>query len=309
MKIPFLFLSILFLSTAFLKPEFSTPSINSTSTFLPLSNDTLYYLFSGHTYYWGGGHDRVDFRLEGLDHAIYNRIWLGGDICSESLLEPHIILYLDSLFNLQSPGNHFALGNHDHRNGNLEWLEDLTGRPTYYSHSQDGITTLVLNTNLNPSNCEDLDRQYRLIKNVCDTIQSSSHLILLHHHHIWKDVPGIPPGNQVANGGLNYWNANCQEVGNYFSNSIYPLLIEVENRGVEVICVMGDAGWRKGSSDQSTEGIDFITSGINNTFYLPDTTAFQNAEKDKLLIFKHIPQEGKLEWTFQELDSLYAAHN
>ncbi|HFA51317.1 MAG TPA: hypothetical protein ENJ95_20070 [Bacteroidetes bacterium] len=282
------------------------PQPSPSSGFM-VSGDTLRYFFAGHTYFWGH-HKRVDFRLEALDYSIYDRVWLGGDVTSEALSERSIIEYLDSLFDLSDPGNHWTLGNHCHRNGNLEWYEEVTGRRPYHAHYQDGITTVVMNTNLNPSNCEDLDRQFHMVANVCDSIQASSHLILLMHHHIWKDVPGLPPPSFFGNGGLEHWNTNCYDADNYFSNTIYPKLLEVKARGIEVLCIMGDAGWNKGGAALSDDGINFLSSGINNTFFLPDTVAFQNAPKDKVLIFEHIPDERLLRWEYQDLDSLYEAH-
>ena len=34
------------------------------------------------------------------------------------------LIYLDNIFNLSSPQTHWSLGNHDIRNGNLDWIEE-----------------------------------------------------------------------------------------------------------------------------------------------------------------------------------------
>jgi len=95
---------------------------------------TKQYLFTGHTYDWLSYGSRVDNRLIELDKSVFDRIWLGGDICSEAMLNYSTILHIDSLFEIGKPGNHYALGNHDTRNGNVDWYRELTGRETYYSY-------------------------------------------------------------------------------------------------------------------------------------------------------------------------------
>ena len=93
------------------------------------SQDTLTYVFMGHTYQWGAGGGRVDERIENMDLAQFDRIWLGGDICSEASLDYSTLKYIDSLFDLGKPGNNWTLGYHDARNGNEEWVAEFTERP------------------------------------------------------------------------------------------------------------------------------------------------------------------------------------
>ena len=56
--------------------------------------------------------------------------------------------YLDSLYNLSKASNHWTLGNHDSRNGNLEWYSEFTKRPTYYTHTTEGLTIIVMDGNI-----------------------------------------------------------------------------------------------------------------------------------------------------------------
>ena len=91
------------------------------------AQEIKHYMFTGHTYQWYTDGSKVDPRLVELDKSVYNRIWLGGDICSEAMLKRSTLEYIDSLFRIHEPWNHYALGNHDTRNGNLEWYREITG--------------------------------------------------------------------------------------------------------------------------------------------------------------------------------------
>ncbi|MFT4665335.1 MAG: hypothetical protein ACI8YQ_001804 [Polaribacter sp.] len=266
--------------------------------------DTLNYLFLGHTYQWKSAVQKVDFRLEAIDKSPYDQFWLGGDNCSETAQSYTTLQYLDSIFHLANPKNHWTLGNHDHRNGNMEWIEEFTQRNDYYTSHQDGITVMVLNTNLNPSDCENLNKQYQMISNVCDTIQESSHLIILNHHFIWSKLPEISPQEIGSHGVIEYYAMNCDSTNALFHNTMYPKLISVQERGVQVINIMGDAGWGDPTAKQTSEGIWFMASGINATVYDDNPVAFE-ASADEILVIRHIPKQKKLWWEYLSLDELY----
>jgi hypothetical protein len=253
--------------------------------------DTLHYLFMGHIYEYNTAGDKVDHRVEQMDKTGYDGIWLGGDVCSEALLKYSTVRYIDSLFDLGDPMTFWTLGNHDVRNGNFEWLKEFTGRETYYAHYQNGITIIIMNTNLIPTNCEDMDNQFQIITNVCDTITHSSHLFLIMHHGIWRGVPNLPNPATYAQSDLIYWNSNCDSVNSTFVNSIYPMLLDVKNRGIEVICILGDMGSQHFNMD-SEDGVHFMGCGLHNS------------SVDEVLIFEHIVPNRTITWGFYNLDSL-----
>jgi len=273
-------------------------------------NDTLFYIFMGHTYqYHDNPGNKVDFRAEGLDYTRFDGVWLGGDVCSEASLHHSTLQYIDSIFDLSQPTTHWALGNHDARNLNWEWIMALTGRETFYAQYNNGITVIVMNSNLVPADCESLDKQYRIIESVCDTIEHSSHLVVLVHHGMWNNVPGLPPPSTYAQSSLKYWNANCYfRENNSFVGAVYPLFVEVKNRGIDVICVLGDMGSNgKKFEMQSDDSIQFLGCGLYNTIY-QDSLEFANAPKDQVLIFEHIPSENTLNFNFHSIDSIYQVH-
>jgi hypothetical protein len=263
------------------------------------SQDTLHYIFLGHIKKPIAGIYIVDERIEGLDYNVYDRIWLGGDITGESSLNFETLEYLDNLFDLSNPSNHWAFGNHDLRNFNDEWLLQITGRKTYYTYYENGITTIVLNLAIGPDDCEKLDEQFRMIENVVDTIEESSHLILISHHNVWRNVPGLPPPGGYSHSNQITWIANCYDQDASFVDAVYPLLLQIKEKNITVINILGDAGSSdKGISMVSNDGIYFIASGIN-----PLTQ--EDRGPDKVLIFDHIPETSELNWRFHKLDSLY----
>lgn len=262
------------------------------------SSDTLKYIFLGHIKKKQNGLDKVDPRVEAIDFTNYDRIWLGGDVTDESNLYYSNLLYIDSLFDVSNPSNHWAFGNHDLRNYNDEWLREITGKKTYYTHYENGITSMVLNLAITPSDCEKLDDQFRMIQTVCDSIQESTHLIILSHHCVWNDVPGLPEPSLYANSNLKAWIANCYDKPAGFVNVIYPLLKSVKEKGITVINILGDCGvFNKGTEMTSDDDVIFISSGISSN-------SQDEYGPDKLLILKHVPSEGFLGLEFHELDSL-----
>lgn len=273
------------------------------------ADDTLRYIFLGHTYRYNnpGPWYRVDPRVEDLDFTKYSRIWLGGDISSEATIDWGTMVYLDSVFDLSSPTTQYSLGNHDIRNGNIQYYRKLTGKRSYNVYSNDGIVSICMNSQLNPSQCEDLDRQFQMIKNVCDTIQESSHLFIIMHNCLFYGVPNIPPAGTFSHSDYANWNANCSSSTQTFSTAIYPMLEAVKAKGIVVNVIMGDTGTSvKQFYQAATDSINFFASGIGNSKYL-DSTILAGQPKDKVLVFEHVTATQEVNWEFQDLDSLFNA--
>jgi len=265
------------------------------------------YMFIGHTYM---GESIIDSRLVELDKSVYDNIWLGGDICSETLMLQSNLDYLQTHLRIADPHNYFSFGNHDRRNGNLEWFIQFTGKNNYYADYNNGITTIVLDTNLDPSDCENLDKQCDIIFDVCDSISTSSHLILLFHWGLWSGVPGVPEPNTFSHSNLPYWNSNCDSTNNNFTQVIYPKLVEVQNRGIQVICIMGDMGASYKKIDfRSTDNIAFLGCGLYNIKYRFEEDQWWAYEKDVILELDHNIDERTLLWNYRDLDSLLFVQN
>lgn len=271
-------------------------------------DDTLRYLFLGHTYDWQSGNHRVDPRVQAIHFSNYARTWLGGDISSEAMLKRSIISHIDSVFDLSAPTTQYALGNHDIRNGNMQYYWETTGRKSYNMHSDNGVVSICLNSQLNPSLCEDLNDQFDLIKNVCDTIQSSKHLFLFMHSGIFGNVPNLPAPINYSHTNFSNWNANCSGPSATFASAIYPLLEQVKARGIIVYCIMGDTGAvYKQFHAEPTDSIHFFANGINNSKFVNDPVVLAQQPKDRVLVFEHVLPTDEITWKFKDLDSLLLA--
>lgn len=264
------------------------------STMVVAQEPVVKYIFIGHCYQPYTAGDKVDYRLEEFDFSGFEGIWLGGDVCSEAMLNYTTVQYIDTLFNLGNPETHWSLGNHDARNGNWEWYEQFAGRKTYYAYSSHGITRIVMNTNIVPTDCEDLNAEYVIISNVCDTVSNVTDLVLLMHHDLWHDVPGLPPPATYAQSDLVYWNANCDSVNTRFVDVIYPKLIAVKQRGINVTCILGDMGatWKKFDMF-SDDSIRFMGCGL-----------YHNSPDDNVLFIEKETENAPLRFAFHNLDSL-----
>lgn len=251
------------------------------------------YLFVGHCY----DDFTYDHRLAEINIKNYDGIFMGGDILSEAPLKREFLDNLDSLVDLSDPMTMWTLGNHDSRSGNWDWISDFTLRKTYFAHYADKSTFIVLNTNIVPYDCETLEEQFYIIKSVCDSIEQSDNLFLFMHHNIWENVPGLPPGWSIGHHNCKYWLANCDSVSSHFYNTVYPLLVDVKERDINVYCVFGDLGapGKEQFDETSTDGIHFLGSGL-----------FHYSPEDAVLIFNN--NNGNIDYGFHNLDSLVIAN-
>jgi hypothetical protein len=262
------------------------------------------YIFLGHTYAWDR-HAKVDLRIETINPSSFDRVWLGGDIGSEAFLNISSVQYLDDVFELAKPTTQYALGNHDIRNGNMAWYRDYTKKETYNYYSADGVVSVCLNSQLNSSLCEELENQWMMLANIIDTISISKHLFIFHHAGIYSGVPGIPPTSSFGHTNWKYWNINCDSSEATFSKIVYPRLVELKNRGIEVYCIMGDLGDNKKKfHGLSLDSVHFFGSGINNSKYNNDPVELEKQPKDLVLIFDHNINTQEISWKFHDLDSL-----
>jgi hypothetical protein len=272
-------------------------TMHTTSPFDP----TGYYIFLGHTY---ETNTRVDERLLKLDYSKYEQIWLGGDICAETTKEESTVEHIDDVFDIGSQKTHWALGNHDIRNGNVNWITERTKRPTYYTTHFDGITLMILNTNFSFGGIYDtinVKTQFEMIQNVCDTISESSHLIILSHNAVWDGIDQIANLGNFANANFSFLRFNFDPEQRY-KEAVYPLLINVRKRGVEVIHIAGDFGQEAASYEFLTsDSIQFIGSGItSNTAW---NQQFSTAGiPDSILVLYHDKIQRTVSWGFEELN-------
>ncbi len=278
-------------------------------------DDSKRYIFLGHPYDWNAP-NKIDPRLAKLDYSTYDQIWIGGDVCSHLTADSNTLAYVDDIFHISSPNTLWTIGNHDILEGHEEWIKKRTKRPFFYSVWQDGLCIIVLNTNLfwyyeSPPpqrDCELKNAQLKLLEKVTDTIQKASHLIILHHLSLLSDLRRDENGKLPDDFNINPENIHPTCDSNLvLTDWLYPRLQHVQKRGIQVILVGGDFGMRSKQCEyMRADSIYILGSGINNSLKRENAPEYVTSfGKDKVLIFDHHPTEGKLDWAFYDLDSLF----
>ena len=69
-----------------------------------------------------------------------------------------------------------------------------------------------------------------MIQRTCDTLRNASHLILLAHMLTWTDTEVEMEAKETANADKAWWPYTC-EARTQFQRKIYPLLLQVQERG------------------------------------------------------------------------------
>lgn len=261
--------------------------LNTLPSLFPTDSLEQIYIHISHTRLNNSKEEKIVPDARNIDFKRFDMIWLGGDLTENSTKKPETLNYLDSIFDLKSEKTLWTLGNHDYYSPKN--VSKKTQRKSFYTYHQKGITFLILDTQDSVSNI--VGEQLDLLKKVCDSISKSSHLVLLHHQLIWmRDNPKLEKEtNKIANGGL----GNCSYCinPNNFYSEIYPLLKSVKARGIEVLCLAGDIGIKAKEFEYTTEdGIQFMASGLT-----------ESDINNKVLIFRHQPQNKTLTWSFEPL--------
>lgn len=232
----------------------------------------------------------LDSLVEQLNYKKYDLLFLGGDMASLTSEDDATMQHVDAIFDVGNENTLWSLGNHDYTD--LARVQNFTNRPPYYAYNKNGITFIVLDTQDSLSNV--IGQQKIFFDGVVDTIQSSSHLIVLHHKLIW--MYGDSYLESLASSTSNVDIDTCSYCinPNNFYQDIYPKLFEVKQRGIDVLCIGGDIGfYAKSFYHVSPEGIYFLASGISS-----------GSNSNKALLFTHDVTNRKLIWEFKLLTEL-----
>ncbi len=254
--------------------------------------DKATYLHIAHTRSYNGAKDQLIKAVEKVDYSQYDVLMLGGDLVFESTGKKETLNHLDTIFDLSNPNTLWTLGNHDYHN-HPEWIPEVTSRPNAYAYQKYGIKYLVLDSQ--EDNCNTTGKQKEIFEQTIESINSkTSHLIVLHHKLLWMlDNDTLQRQvNNIANGGAGGC-FHCIPQNNFYSD-VYPKLVEVQKKGVQVICIAGDIGAKVNQFEyQSKEGIYFLASGLKG-----------GATDNRVLLFDHDINKRELSWTFEKLSNL-----
>ncbi|MFK8038101.1 MAG: metallophosphoesterase [Crocinitomicaceae bacterium] len=254
----------------------------------PIPENIKNYLHLSHTR--TGINPLMDSVVEQVDYDQFDMLWLGGDLAYLTSADEQTMQHVNSIFDIKSTNTLWALGNHDHTD--LDRVSEFTQRPAYYTTSNNGITFVVLDTQDSLSNI--VGAQKLLLNNVLDSITESSHLVILHHKLIWMyNNPNLEPQiSSISNAGLGscFYCINP----NNFNSEVYPKLVDVKQRGIEVLCIGGDIGFKSKEFEYITnEGINFIASGIH-----------YGKKNNKAVFFTHNLSRSTLTWEYKLITDL-----
>ncbi|PZE16853.1 hypothetical protein DNU06_11390 [Putridiphycobacter roseus] len=193
------------------------------------------------------------------DFSNIDVLCLGGDLMFNSSADSSNLNILDEIFDLSSPSTLWSIGNHDVSDLNL--LQAYTQKNLYSAYYFNGITFIVLNTQLEGNSIT--GDQLAFFNGVMDTMTVSAQCIILHHKLIWLDNnPDLEPiANSISNGPL----GNCDYciAPNNFYTAIYPRLVERQKAGVNITLIGGDIGAKVNEFHHETnEHISFYASGM-----------------------------------------------
>ena len=270
------------------------------------ANNTNKYIFLSHTYEWYTL-DKVDHRVPKLNLKQYDMVWLGGDLCVQSSTNPKTLQYLDSIYNLKSPNTLWAVGNHDILKGSIDSITNTTKKKSFYTISRNNITVSLLNTNIELSYPDSITRQkkyleqYRMLKNISDTISKSTHFFIIGHNIVWEKMDSYINTKAHTAKSDNF----DIDPSKSFTPYIYPLLKKIKNKNIKVTWIAGDIGkWLKKYEFWSKDSILFMANGINNTQYfkMPKKLAMKN--RDKALVFEHNLTNDSITWEFYDINFL-----
>ncbi|MDX2360013.1 MAG: metallophosphoesterase [Crocinitomicaceae bacterium] len=215
----------------------------------------------------------------------YDLLMLGGDLALLSSEDTTTLSLLDAQFDLGAPTTLWAMGNHDYTDVPL--ASSYTKRPTFYTFYQDGISFMVLDTQMD--SCSILGEQKQMFDNVIDTISASSHLVILHHKMIWMvDDPVLHNQiDSISNGPMGNW-IFCLHPNNYLQE-IYPDLVKLEQKDIDVVCIAGDIGLHVNEFEYVTpQGVTYLATGME-----------YSSDENKILKLTHTPDTRELTWRFE----------
>ena len=255
----------------------------------PSGGEVLRYVHVAHLY------EKFNFnivdQISSIDFQKYDMRLLGGDLAWSTSIHDSSMTQADAVFDLGNEKTLWALGNHD--DTNIYKVMAYTKRAPFYTYHNKGITYLVLDTQ--DSLCHMVGDQLQMIREVVDTMSTSSHLVLLHHKLIWMNDGGELEDriDQVCNGPLDTcsW---CLNPNNFYQD-VYPMLKDLKERTeMEVICVGGDIGlYAKEFAFRTEDDIHFLASGMN-----------YNDPKNVAIVFEHDVDERSLIWSFVPMDRI-----
>ncbi len=217
----------------------------------------LTFLYLAHTR--GDVNPTIIDELHTLNYDAYDYRLYGGDMTVITAQTEETVAQLNAVFGFDKATTLWSLGNHDYTNHSF--ITDVTGRPTFYSHSIEKLTFVVFDDQETPSNFS--AQQVSMLTTIVDTVTPETTLLLLTHQLMWmRDHPVYhDSADVIPNGGLGdiFWQINP----NNFHTHIYPQLQRARAKDVTVLLVSGDLGAKRKYFEYTDDaGVVFLASGM-----------------------------------------------
>ncbi|MFT5891582.1 MAG: hypothetical protein ACI9Y7_001687 [Dokdonia sp.] len=260
----------------------------------PLIDLPSSYIYVSHTRL--KTNDSVYHKVYDIDFSKYDMTLLGGDLSLSSFSGKTITPHLDSIFDFKKPTTLWSVGNHD--NTSDKRFYNTTLKKKYHAYQKDDVTFITLNSQDSLSSI--VGKQKEFLFSVLDTLQTGSVLLMSHKLIFMNDHPVLDamiPKVCNANKGDCY---HCHNVNNFYEE-VYPKLLEVKNRGVQVLWVGGDLGYKTSEFEYvDDQGIVFLGNG----FWYPkdwNKVLLFSKEKESELTYKFVPVDSLLSNQAQEI--------
>ncbi|WP_299769628.1 hypothetical protein [uncultured Dokdonia sp.] len=245
------------------------------------------YIYLAHTRL--DTNDGLYDKVYDIDFSNYDMTLLGGDLSMSSFSRKEVILpHLDSIFNFKSPNTLWSVGNHD--NVPNKRFYETTLKNKYHAYQKDDVTFITLNSQDSLSSI--IGNQKTFLFSVLDTIQTTSVLLMTHKLIFMNDHPVLDEKiSTVCNAGKGNC-FHCHNTNNFYQD-IYPKLLEVKKRGIHVLWVGGDLGYKTSEFEYiDDQGIVFLGNGF-----------WYKKERNKVLLFSKT-KDKTLTYTFVPVDTL-----
>lgn len=252
--------------------------------------EPLKYLFIGHPRSDDSSPQSVQRPVERLDYSRYALVMGGGDYTTTTTASTNTMVYLDKFLHLTNRATMLAMGNHDTTSRAM--FTNATKRNSWYAHSTNGITFVVLDTTENTAKIS--GAQLAMVSNTVMTLSNQSHLVVIHHHIIWlrgnPDLDYLMSSTNIASSttGLTTNQLN-------FYSEVYPLLMRAQSNGVQVVCVAGDRTSATNIEHQTAEGLVLLATGLLSTAPPNDKSVIE---------FEHDVAKSNLTWKFTLLSEI-----
>ncbi len=250
-------------------------------------NKTSSFLYLAHTRV--KTNDSVYHKVYDIDFTEYDMLLLGGDMAVNSFAQQKITAHLDSIFDFKKPTTLWSVGNHDKTSD--ENFYTTTLKQKYHVYQKDDVTFITLDSQDSLSSI--VGKQKDFLFSVLDTIQTSSVLLMTHKLIFMNDHPILD--SKIAK----ICNANkgtcfhCHNPNN-FQKEIYPKLLELKDKGKQIIWVGGDLGYKTSEFEYiDPQGIVFLGNG----FWYPK-------DWNKVLLFSKT-KNNPLHYKFVHIDSIF----